>query len=84
MGARRRRDAKALREVEEGERGGGRLRRDEPVEGVERYGGRDWYLGSGYRRNRSRRDAEEARGGGRDEPAVQFKGRGSMKYRERN
>lgn len=63
-------------------------------EGIERYERRrDTYQGSGYRRNRSGREAREGRGdgggGGEDdddggEPAVQFKGRGSMKYRERN
>ena len=69
------------------------------MEGVERHDERRrvTYQGSGYRRNRSGRgwDEREVRGGGGGsggydddnggggEPAVQFKGRGSMKYRER-
>lgn len=88
----RRKDEDALREVEE-EREGGRARWDEGsmMEGVERYDERrgDRYPGSGYRRNRGGRGQREARGGGSGgdygggEEAVQFKGRGSMKYLEK-
>lgn len=81
----RRRDEEALREVEE-EREGGRARWQGATEGVDRYRGRDTYQGSKYRTNRGGRDLGEVRGGegeGVGEPVVQFKGRGSMKYRER-
>lgn len=87
----RRRDEEALRRAEQ-EREGGRARWDGAMEGVERYGGRDIFQsggGGGGGRNRDEGDVDRSGGGGggggdeSEEPTVRFKGRGSMKYREK-